>query len=86
MVVSLMVEGDELTCAVRDEGIGIAAEEQNEVFKLFYRASNASSTRISGLGIGLYLSKTFVEWHGGLLWVESKVGEGSIFYFRLPLV
>jgi len=68
--------------SVRDEGPGIAPEEQQRIFQRFHRAS----TGRQGMGLGLYLCQRLVEAHGGLIWVESAVGAGAAFRFTLPQV
>ena len=84
--VELRVDGSEVVCAVSDSGIGIPQGEQGMLFNRFYRASNASASSISGIGLGLYISSGIIEQHGGRMWVDSQVGHGSSFYFSLPLV
>lgn len=71
---------------IRDSGIGIPANQQAHVFGRFVRADNARIYGIGGTGLGLYLSREFVEHHGGRIWFESIEGKGSIFSFTLPLV
>ena len=71
--------------AVKDSGIGIAADDLPKLFTKFYRASNSETTRAAGTGIGLALVKTIVEAHGGTISVSSKLGEGSTFLVELPL-
>ena len=75
----------ETRVAVRDSGIGIAAEELPKLFTKFYQASNASKILVQGTGIGLALVKAFVEGHGGRVSVESKLGVGSTFTVEFPL-
>jgi signal transduction histidine kinase len=70
---------------VRDRGIGIPAAAQAQLFGQFYRAPNAVSKQISGMGIGLYIVRELVERHGGTITVESEEGEGSTFTLLLPL-
>jgi signal transduction histidine kinase len=69
--------------SVTDQGIGIAQEEMDQLFKRYYR-SGATKSR-EGLGLGLYITRLIVEAHGGRIWVESTPGKGSTFYFTLPL-
>ena len=69
--------------AVHDEGPGVAVDERDRVFERFYRSSTGSSAR--GTGIGLTVVRTYVERHGGKVWVESEPGCGSSFFFTLPL-
>jgi signal transduction histidine kinase len=71
--------------SVKDRGFGIPEEEIPNVFKKFYRIKTEASRRIRGTGLGLYIVKQMVEAHSGKIWVESKVNEGSTFYFSLPL-
>jgi signal transduction histidine kinase len=74
----------ELKVCVADSGPGIAAEDLDRIFEEFQQTKAGSSQR-EGTGLGLALSKRFVEMHGGRIWCESKVGEGSRFEFTLPL-
>jgi PAS domain S-box-containing protein len=74
----------EAVVMVRDYGEGIPAEQQAQVFDRFFRASNVRD-RQGGLGLGLFIAASIVERHGGRMWLESAVGEGSAFYFALPL-
>ncbi|MDQ4078101.1 MAG: ATP-binding protein [Chloroflexota bacterium] len=76
--------GQEVQVAVVDQGIGIAPEAQAHLFERFYRTTDARAHNEGGLGLGLYISKTIVEHHGGRIWVESQVGKGSTFTFSLP--
>jgi signal transduction histidine kinase len=70
--------------SVTDTGVGIAAEDQLAVFEEF-RQVGASAKRVEGTGLGLALSRKFVELHGGRIWLTSEVGKGSTFTFTLPL-
>ncbi|MBN9387991.1 MAG: PAS domain-containing protein [Chloroflexi bacterium] len=70
---------------VRDEGIGISAEHQNQIFDRFYRVRTPMNVSVDGLGLGLYISFETIKQHGGHMWLESAPGEGSTFYFSLPL-
>ncbi len=79
-----VTDDQRLRVAVRDFGIGIAPENRNHIFKKFYRAE-ASSNRFQGLGIGLYICSEIILRHDGDFGVESKVGEGSVFYFTVPV-
>jgi PAS domain S-box-containing protein len=74
-----------VTVAVRDYGIGINPEEQAKVFNRFYRVEGRNEQTFSGFGIGLYVAAEIVRRHGGNVWVESEKGNGSVFYFTLPL-
>jgi signal transduction histidine kinase len=81
--VDARVLGDEAIVSVRDTGIGIALEDQRRIFEAFQRGDRRASTE--GTGLGLTLSKRFVELHGGRMWVESSVGTGSTFGFAIPV-
>jgi signal transduction histidine kinase/CheY-like chemotaxis protein len=74
----------QLTFAVSDDGPGIPADEQARLFARFERGSAAQGGRVAGTGLGLALCKALAEKMSGRIWVESKAGEGSCFYFRVP--
>ena len=69
---------------VIDNGFGISAEDQVNLFSQFHRASNPSAQAVSGTGLGLYVTKQLVEAHGGKIWVQSQEGKGSTFSLTLP--
>jgi PAS domain S-box-containing protein len=69
---------------VRDEGLGIAPEEQPRVFEKFYRVDPHMMRGVGGTGLGLYICKELVSRMGGRIWVESNDGKGSTFLFELP--
>ena len=71
--------------SVVDTGIGIAKEDQEAIFEEFRQASGNYAHKREGTGLGLTLTKRFVEMHGGKIWVESEVGKGSTFTFTLPI-
>jgi len=73
-----------LIVEVQDTGRGITKEEQKRLFQPYHRLES-DRERLSGLGLGLVLSKTIVELHGGQMWMESEAGKGSIFSFSVPL-
>lgn len=75
---------DEVVVYVKDKGPGILPENQQQIFGQFYRVKE-QERKISGLGLGLYISKDIIDRHGGKIWVESTPGEGSTFAFSLPL-
>ncbi len=77
-------EPREALLSIRDLGIGIPARQQARIFGRFVRAENARASEITGTGLGLYLSREFVEGHAGRLWFESTEGVGSTFFIRLP--
>lgn len=82
--VSLTCEDGEIVGTVRDDGIGIAEEDLPHIWERFYRA-DASRAGGSHSGLGLSMVKWIAEAHGGLVEVQSRPGEGSVFTFRLPV-
>jgi len=69
--------------SIQDTGIGISQEDQKQLFDTFFRAGNAHVTGASGAGLGLNITRSLVELHGGRIWFESKEKVGSTFYFTL---
>ncbi len=76
---------DSLQVCVSDTGIGISEDDISRLFDEFYRVDNKINQNVKGTGLGLALVKKIIEAHGGRIWVESKLGEGTSFYFTLPL-
>ncbi len=76
---------NDVVVVVEDTGIGISPEDQQIIFDEFRQADSSYSRKYEGTGLGLALSRKFVELHGGRIWVESEVGKGSRFFFSLPL-
>jgi signal transduction histidine kinase len=74
-----------ITIAVSDTGIGIALEDQAAIFEEFRQVGRDDARKQEGTGLGLTLAKKFVELHGGRIWVQSRVGQGSTFAFTLPV-
>jgi signal transduction histidine kinase len=74
------------TISVKDEGIGIAAEEIPNLFQQFYQITGESVTRTGGIGMGLYICKSYVEAMGGKIWVDSDKNKGSTFSFTIPAI
>ena len=79
------VNGQAAIVSVEDKGIGISPQDRERIFDRYYRVKTDHTQHISGFGIGLYLSAEIVKRHKGKIWVESKAGQGSVFYFTLPL-
>jgi two-component system phosphate regulon sensor histidine kinase PhoR len=70
---------------VSDTGIGIPKSDQSRIFERFYRVDAARSREAGGTGLGLAIAKHLVEVHGGRIWVESEIGQGSQFHFSVPI-
>jgi signal transduction histidine kinase len=81
--VSAKLDSTKVQIAVKDTGIGIAPEDQTRIFEEFRQVGRERSRE--GTGLGLTLTRRFVELHGGRIWVESTPGSGSTFSFTLPL-
>ncbi len=78
-------EDNSAVVAVHDTGIGIAAEDRAAVFEEFRQVGRSYTNKQEGTGLGLALTKKFVELHGGRIWLDSEPGKGSTFTFTLPL-
>jgi len=85
ILVRALARDHEMEIVVSDTGIGIPHAEQPRIFERFYRVDPARSRDAGGTGLGLAIAKHIVEAHGGRIWVESQVGQGSHFHVVLPL-
>jgi signal transduction histidine kinase len=74
--------GDEVVIAVSDTGVGIPDDQLEAVFGRFVQVTKNDQR---GVGLGLYISRSIVQAHGGRIWAESKIGEGSTFRVALPI-
>jgi hypothetical protein len=74
-----------LYCSVVDTGYGISIEDQEKIFDRLYQANESISQSRKGLGLGLHICRELVSRHGGKIWVESRQGHGSTFFFTLPI-
>ncbi|HMW04176.1 MAG TPA: sensor histidine kinase [Leptospiraceae bacterium] len=74
----------EITFFVQDNGVGVEKEKLKSLFEPGVNASERGTKGESGVGLGLQICKEFTELHGGRIWVESKLGKGSIFFFTIP--
>lgn len=79
-----VVDG-QVEVSVSDEGIGFSPELGERLFDRFYRVDNALTRETQGAGLGLYIVRSIVEAHGGHIWAKSQPGQGSTFYFTLPI-
>jgi two-component system, OmpR family, phosphate regulon sensor histidine kinase PhoR len=78
--------GQDVVFTVTDTGIGIPESDLERIFERFYRVDAARSREAGGTGLGLAIARHIVEAHGGRIWVESAVGQGSRFHFSIPSV
>jgi len=83
--VSARVQGATFQFSVADTGLGIAPADQAHLFEKFFRVRQRGPTQVKGSGLGLAIVKSIVERHGGRVWVDSKLGQGSTFAFSLPI-
>ena len=80
-----VVQKDEVIISVSDQGAGIAPDDLNRLFEKFFRVKSGLARHVVGSELGLPIAHTIVDSHGGRIWAESKVGEGTTLYFTLPL-
>ena len=86
LTVACKATGDEVIVSVRDTGMGISLRDQEHIFNRFHRVGESIAHSMPGAGLGLYICRAIVEAHGGQIWVESTLHEGSTFSFSLPRV
>ena len=84
IVVRLSGDQAQAKLAVQDYGVGIPTKEQSKVFDRFYRVGGSMRDTFAGLGLGLFISADIIKRQGGKIWLKSKEGEGSTFFFSLP--
>lgn len=83
--ISSEIKGNEIIIAVKDNGVGIDEENLKNLFELDKSFTTPGTQNEKGSGLGIILCRDFIKKHGGKIWVESKVGEGTSFYFTLPV-
>ncbi|WP_316771507.1 ATP-binding protein [Pedobacter frigiditerrae] len=84
VLVNCRVENNNIVVSVEDFGVGIEENSLDKLFDRYYRVDN-TAMRFEGLGLGLFISSEILKRHQGNFWLESELGKGSTFYFRLPL-
>ncbi len=85
VVVDAKQKEDVIEVSVSDTGVGIAAEKFDELFDAFTQVENSDTRTQGGTGLGLAITKDLVTLHGGKIWLESELGEGTTFYFTIPI-
>jgi two-component system, OmpR family, phosphate regulon sensor histidine kinase PhoR len=85
IIASAAKDGAEIVFTVADNGIGIPQAEQERIFERFYRVDEGRSREVGGTGLGLSIARHIAEAHGGRIWVESAIGQGSRFHFSVPI-
>jgi signal transduction histidine kinase len=70
---------------VRDNGIGIAIEDQTKIFQKFFRSDDMKAREVPGTGLGLNITKSLVEMQGGRIWFDSEFRKGTTFHFTIPV-
>jgi len=83
IIVKAQAAKEVVTISVKDLGPGILPTDQKRIFEKYYRVKD-NTDRIPGTGMGLAIARNIVEAHGGKIWVESALGQGSEFHFTLP--
>ena len=82
--VKLSVREEDILFSVRDDGIGISEKDMKKLFSKFQQFSRTAGPGIKGTGLGLSITKALIEMHGGKIWAESQLGEGTTFFFTVP--
>jgi len=85
MAIEVKVDGDWIIVGVRDTGIGISKEDLPRVWERFFQTKEAQTMRKAGFGLGLKIAREIVQMHGGDMGIESELGVGSFFFFKLPI-
>jgi len=83
--VEARLAGEAILVSIADDGLGISPEDQAQIFERFYRVRRPETDGIEGTGLGLAIVKGLVEAHGGEIGLKSHLGEGSTFYFTIPI-
>ncbi len=84
LLVTCRATGEEVTVSISDTGMGISLRDQEHIFDRFQRGGDQNSQALPGAGLGLYICRAIIEAHGGHIWVESTLRQGSTFSFSIP--
>lgn len=84
VTISIEYDEDFAKVCVADTGVGISETGQKHLFEKFYQVDNTATRAVGGTGLGLYITRSIIEYFGGSIWVESEEGKGSSFYFTIP--
>lgn len=79
-------DAEELVVHIKDSGIGIPLESQSRVFERFYRVDKGRARKMGGTGLGLAITKHILLCHNGRIWLESELGQGTVFHFSVPIL
>ncbi len=85
VVIDVVQKGNYINFSVKDSGIGISLKDQEKIFEPFYQAEQTMYREHGGTGLGLAICRGIVESQNGRIWIESKKGKGTKFYFTIPL-
>lgn len=85
IAIELKQQDSQILCKISDTGVGIPKNQQKHVFDKFFRGSNILKFETNGTGLGLYITKAFIEASGGRIWFKSEEDKGTTFYFTLPI-
>jgi signal transduction histidine kinase len=85
VAISCEIKGNFIQTTITDTGLGIPADQQEHMFQKFFRVEASDRRDIPGTGLGMYITKQFIEAMGGKLWFESETGKGTSFHFTLPI-
>ena len=86
ITINVKKERGNLSVNISDTGPGIPKKHHKKIFEKFYQVDSSTSRAFGGTGLGLPICKSIIEKHGGNIWVESKVGEGSTLHFTRPAI
>ncbi|MNX64505.1 Sensor protein SrrB [compost metagenome] len=81
----VLVDDDYFSVKVSDQGRGINDKHQKQIFNKFYRVNDSTDSYASGFGIGLFICREIIQKHQGEIGVDSTLGEGSTFWFKIPI-